>query len=76
MGEKYNRLQHKQETPTTFRKFDEIGMFEAMKEAVVTSDGRVNQIKAVATFFVGLAALLVFLFSTIFVVRLALSIPL
>lgn len=74
--ETFNRLQHKQDTPTTFRKFDEIGMFEAMKESVTEADGKVNQFKAATLFAVGLGALLVTLFSVVFIVRLAFSIPL
>lgn len=76
MTEKFNRLEHKQVTPTTFKKFDEIGMFEVMKENIVEESGKVRTSRAIAFYFVGLAALLVFLFTVIFVIRLAFSIPL
>lgn len=76
MSEKFNRLEHKQVTPTTFKKFDEIGMFESMKEDIIEESGKVRKSRAVAFYFVGLAALLVFLFTVIFVIRLAFSIQL
>lgn len=76
MSEKFNRLEHKQVTPTTFKKFDEIGMFESMKEDIIEESGKVRKSRAVVFFFVGLAALLVFLFTVILVIRLAFSIPL
>jgi hypothetical protein len=76
MSEKFNRLEHKQLTPTTFKKFDEIGMFESMKEDIIEEGGKVHKSRALAFYFVGLAALLVFLFTIILVIRLAFSIPL
>lgn len=76
MSEKFNRLEHRQLTPTTFKKFDEIGMFESMKEDILEEGGKVRSSRAVVLFFVGLATLLVFLFTVIFVIRLAFSIPL
>jgi hypothetical protein len=76
MIEKFNRLEHKQLSPTTFKKFDEIGMFEVMKENIIEEGGKVRKSRAVAFYFVGLVALLVFLFTVIFVIRLAYSIPL
>lgn len=76
MSEKFNRLEHKQVTPTTFKKFDEIGMFESMKEDIIEESGKVRKSRATAFYFVGLVALLVFLFTVILVIRLAFSIPL
>jgi len=76
MDKTYNKLEHKKISPTTFRKFDEIGMFEKMKEDIIEESGKVRKSRAVAFYFVGLAALLVFLFTVIFVVRFAFSIPL
>lgn len=76
MSEKYNRLEHKQVTPTTFKKFDEVGMFDAVKEAVALTGAQEARTKIVVMFIAFLFAFLLFIFSVIFVVRLALSIPL
>lgn len=72
----FNRLEHKQETPTTFQRYDEIGMFDAVKGSVASVDGKFNLFKLVAVVFVSFLFLLLFLFSVVFFVRLALSIPL
>jgi hypothetical protein len=72
----FKRLEHKQETPTTFQRYDEIGMFDAVKDSVASVDGKLNLLKLFAIAFFIFCSFLLFLFSVVFFVRLALSIPL
>ena len=75
-SKKYNRLENKQETATTFRRYDENGMFESIKEETIFEDGKLNKKKIWLSFLSVLGAFLLCLFSSIFVIRLAFSIPL
>ena len=75
-NDNFKRLEHKQVSPTTFKRYDEFGLFEMAKENLTKDNGNINHYKIMTVFFMSLISILLSLFLIIFVIRLALSIPL